>query len=665
MTITEKQLERMQELVDTLNRASDAYYNGKDEIMPNYEWDAFLDELEALECETGHVLENSPTQKVSEDNIEGEKEEHEFPALSLAKTKILRKFAAWMHGLITWLSFKLDGCTLVATYDDGKLTKLVTRGDGLVGTNITYLAAGFFNLPLVLKSSTGHMVVRGEAVMTYEDFEAMNLEVEEPYANPRNLVAGSLTLKSVDELKRRNIKWIPFTLVYTDLVIKSWGERMDYLESLGFEVVKRVCCHTEDELLSQVQVFTDLVESGKYAYPVDGLVEAYDDTEYAAGGSVTGHHATRAGYALKWQDESVHSTLKYIEWSCAAQSITPVGVFEPVALEGTTVQRASLANISECRRLGIGGPGTEIEVIKANKIIPKIVKVTNVIGKFEIPEKCPVCGSFTQVFRSASGAETLRCLNVTCPAKELRKFARYVSKDGVNIKGLSMKTLQKFVQMGWLHDLVDFYQLDEHFDELREMPGFGKRSVTKLEAAIEKSRTVDSKHFLYGLSIPMVGHDVAKRLLSVYCLKDLMKEATDAGMVKNYKRFSDIPGIGPEKSAAFVSWCGDVRNMDVYKRLRLYVNVTDETVSAVASKDDSLVGMTFVITGSLNHYANRKALQEEIESKGGKASGSVTSKTSYLINNDVNSTSSKNKKAMDLGIPIITEDEFLEKFGKV
>lgn len=663
--MTTEQKNRMEYLVQTLNAASAAYYGGDDELMPNYEWDALFDELEELEDETGVVLSDSPTHKVSEDNIEGEKEEHEFPALSLAKTKLMSKFIAWMNGFATWLSFKLDGCTVVATYDDGVLTKVITRGDGLVGTNITFLASGFLNMPLKLKDVSGHMVIRGEAVMTYEDFEAINLEMEEPYANPRNLVAGSLTLKSVDEFKKRNVKWVPFTLVYTDEQMVSWGQRMDYLESLGFEVVKRVFCATPEDLSVAVDDFTKLVEDGKYDYPVDGLVEAYDDTEYASGGSVTGHHATRAGYALKWKDESVSSRLKYIEWSCAAQSITPVGVFEPVQLEGTTVQRASLANISECKRLGIGGPGTQVEVIKANKIIPKIISVSDCVGEFEIPNKCPVCGAFTQVFKSPSGAETLRCLNVSCPAKELRKFGRFVSKDGVNIKGLSMKTLQKFVQMGWLHDFTDFYQLDEHFDELREMPGFGKRSVTKLEVAIEKSRTVDSKHLLYALSIPMVGHDVSKKLLSVYCLKDLMKEAADAGMVKNYKRFSDIPGIGPEKSAAFVSWCGDVRNMDVYKRLRLYVNVTDEAVSVVASKDDSLAGMTFVITGSLNHYANRKALQEEIESKGGKVSGSVTSKTFYLINNDVNSTSSKNKKAMMLGIPIITEDEFLEKFGKV
>lgn len=668
MADVKQQLERMEWLVQELNRASDAYYNGKDELMTNYEWDALFDELVALEEATGQILDNSPTQRVSEDDIAGVKEEHEFPALSLAKTKSLVKFTDWMHGFAVWLSYKLDGCTLVATYDDGVLTKLITRGDGLVGTNITFLAPAIENLPLELKTKedvSGHMVIRGEAVMTYADFDAINAEMDEPYANPRNLVAGSLTLKSVEELRKRHVRWVPFTLVHANYGFQTYGENMGFLKTLGFEVVKAQMCRTPEELLAAVADFTKLVESEVYAYPVDGLVEAYDDLAYASGGSVTGHHATRAGYALKWEDESVSSVLQYIEWSCAAQSITPVAVFEPVSLEGTTVKRASLANISECERLGIGGPGTSIEVIKANKIIPKIIHVNECVGEFEIPETCPVCGSFTQVIVSASGAKTLRCLNATCPAKELRKFGRFVSKDGVNIKGLSMRTLQKFVSMGWLHTFVDFYRLDEHFDVLCELPGFGKRSVEKLEQAIEKSRTVDAKHFLYALSIPMVGHDVCKKFLETYSLRDLMKFGAAAGMTKDYDRFAEIPGIGPEKSKAFVVWCSDVRNVALYKELCLYLNIPDiDAVVENQTAGDSLSGMTFVVTGKLLHYANRKELQACIESKGGSVVGSVTKNTTCLINNDVTSTSGKNQKALSLGVPIYSEDYFIDKYLK-
>lgn len=670
----EHEQERMKALIQTLNQASDAYYNGREELMSNYEWDALFDELLSLEAETGIVLDDSPTNNVSADDIDGLKEEHEFPALSLAKTKSINAFRKWADGRPVWLSVKLDGCTLVATYDDGKLTKLLTRGNGTIGTNITALAPAIQNLPLEIKPKngldvSGHMVIRGEAVMSYHDFEIVNGQSEEEYANPRNLVSGTLALKSVEKVRSRKIRWLPFTLVYTERDMNSWGERMNYLIQLGFETVKFTAYHPDgnDGLMSLeygVQEYTKMVEDGLYDYPADGLVEVYDDVAYAASGSVTGHHATRAGYALKWKDEEAVTKLKYIEWSCAAQCITPVAVFEPVQLEGTTVQRASLANISECRRLNIGDTGSEISVIKANKIIPKVVSVSDKAGNLVIPDTCPVCGSPTKIRVSESGAETLICVNENCSAKKLSQFTRFVSRDGMNIDGVSTSTLEKFVSLGWIHTVVDFYKLSSHFDELKTMPGFGKRSVEKLEVSIEKSKSVTASHLLYALSIPMVGHDVVKRLLQQYNLKELLADVNHAAQSDDLLRYSYIDGIGPEKSTAFVSWFQNDENVYVLNELISYLNVTDmDKRTESATVDSNMAGLTFVVTGNVIYFMNRKELQQYIEAHGGKVSGSVTKKTSYLINNDVNSTSGKNKKAKELGIEILSEDDFMKKFG--
>lgn len=647
----------MKQLVEQLNNASQAYYNGEAELMSDYEWDSKFDQLKLLEDETGIVLPDSPTNKVSEDSISGKKEPHEFPALSLAKTKSVADLEKWAGNKPIWISWKLDGLTLVVTYDDGKLTKIVTRGDGHIGTNITHLAPAIKGvLPKI--SEKGHLVIRGEAVISYEDFNNFLLETESDYANPRNLASGSLTLKDVDEVKLRHIQWIPFTLVYSDQEILSWGQRMDYLEKLGFQTVEHRFIEnpTSVNIQEKIDEFTQKVTHKKQPFPVDGLVITYDDTQYASTGSVTGHHATRAGYAFKWQDEYAETVLDHIEWSCAASTISPVAVFQPVELEGTTVQRASLCNISECERLGIGDVGTKLQVIKANKIIPKVIKITEKIGVLNIPDKCPVCGAEAHVVLSESGTKKLHCSNADCTAKQLKKFARFVSKDGINIDGISEQTVSTFINHGWIRDYADFYHLKDFAYQITSLDGFGKKSVSKLLESIEKSRNTDSRHLLYALSIPLCGFDVAKRLLSKYTFKELM-ETAKTSLFDDV--FASIDGIGPEKSARFVNWFKDDKNYLKVSNLLKELDVKEVEVAEVGTK---CAGQTFVITGDVYHYKNRNELKAYIESQGGKVTGSVSKSTTYLINNDAESQSSKNKKAHQLGISIITEEQFREKF---
>ena len=647
----------MKQLVEQLNNASQAYYNGEAELMSDYEWDSKFDQLKLLEDETGIVLPDSPTNKVSEDSISGKKEPHEFPALSLAKTKSVAYLEKWASNKPIWISWKLDGLTLVATYDDGKLTKIVTRGDGHIGTNITHLAPAIKGvLPKI--SEKGHLVIRGEAVISYEDFNNFLLETESDYANPRNLASGSLTLKDVDEVKLRHIQWIPFTLVYSDQEILSWGQRMDYLEKLGFQTVEHrfIDNPTSVNIQEKIDEFTQKVTHKKQPFPVDGLVITYDDTQYASTGSVTGHHATRAGYAFKWQDEYAETVLDHIEWSCAASTISPVAVFQPVELEGTTVQRASLCNISECERLGIGDAGTKLQVIKANKIIPKVIKITEKVGVLNIPDKCPVCGAEAHVVLSESGTKKLHCSNADCTAKQLKKFARFVSKDGINIDGISEQTVSTFINHGWIRDYADFYHLKDFAYQITSLDGFGKKSVSKLLESIEKSRNTDSRHLLYALSIPLCGFDVAKRLLSKYTFKELM-ETAKTSLFDDV--FASIDGIGPEKSARFVNWFKDDKNYLKVSNLLKELDVKEVEVAEVGTK---CAGQTFVITGDVYHYKNRNELKAYIESQGGKVTGSVSKSTTYLINNDAESQSSKNKKAHQLGISIITEEQFREKF---
>ena len=648
----------MRSLVEQLNQASDVYYNGKGELMTDYEWDAKFDQLKKLEEETGEVLPDSPTNKVSEDTIVGKKEEHEFAALSLAKTKLVSDLVKWAEDRPIWISWKLDGLTLVVTYDNGKLSKIVTRGNGHIGTNITHLASAISGIPKTIKEK-GHLVIRGEAVISYTDFEQFIIESEGDYANPRNLASGSLSLKDAEEVKQRHIQWIPFTLVYTEQEINSWGERMKMLQDLGFKPVERTRIEHPDEASIQAEIdrFTQKVTDKTNPYPVDGLVICYDDTAYAATGSVTGHHATRAGYAFKWQDEHADTELDHIEWSCAANTITPVAVFKPVELEGTTVKRASLCNVSECERLGIGGKGSKLQVIKANKIIPKVINVTEQMGIFEIPTKCPVCHAEATVKESESGTKTLHCSNPHCAAKQIKKFARFVSKEGLNIEGISEQTIWKLVNEGLISEYADFYHLNDHAYEIAAWDGFGKKSVTNMLESVRKSRQTDGRHLLYALNIPLCGGDVAKKLIERYPVKELIETAR---LCMFDDEFASIDGIGPEKSAKFIGWFKDDTNFAHVQKLMKELEIVEQEPVEKGSACD---GLTFVITGDVHHYKNRNELKAYIESQGGKVTGSVSKSTNFLINNDAASQSSKNKKAHELNIPIITEDEFIEKFG--
>ena len=662
--MTEAENNRMQELIRRLNEASEAYYGGRDEIMSNFEWDALFDELTRMEKETGVTLPDSPTQKVNtaaEDNIAGEKEAHEYPALSLAKTKKVEDLQDWAGDRPVWLSWKLDGLTLVLTYDGGRLTKILTRGNGSVGTNITFMKTAIKGFPLEVEDR-GHLVVRGEAAISYPDFEKLNESVTDPaerFANPRNLASGTLALdaKRLDEVRQRNVTFHAFTLVHTDREIISWGARMDYLDQMGFTTVARELTDA-GRLPETVAEWTRRVESGEMEIPVDGLVICYDDTEYASTGSVTGHHATRAGYAFKWQDEVARTTLRRVEWSCGATTITPVAIFDPVQLEGTTVSRASLVNLSEMDRLGIGeNDHTEIEVIKANKIIPKVIAVTGTSGAYTIPDRCPACEGPVSVATGPSGARTLKCDNPDCPAKHLKKFERFVSKSGMDIDGLSIESLRDFVGSGFIHSFADIFRLSRYEEEIQSLEGFGKKSCDNLLAAIEKSRTgTDAVHFLTALSIPQIGADAAKRLVSAYGWPGFVKALEEGA------DFANVNGLGPERSAQIYGWYADGKNKAVFYELLELLRIPEaEPVSEVKG---SCAGLTFVITGEVHRFKNRDAFKAYVEQNGGKVAGSVSKKTSYLVNNDISSTSSKNTKARELNIPILSEDDFIAQFGQ-
>ena len=671
----EQKILRMEQLVEELNRASEAYYNGRQELMTDYEWDARFDELKRLETETGTVLPDSPTQRVSEDNTAGQKEEHEFPALSLAKTKRVSELVKWAEGRPIWVSWKLDGLTLVVTYDGGRLQKVVTRGNGHIGTNITHLAHAISGIPQRIKEQ-GHVVIRGEAVISYDDFNQFVMESGEDYANPRNLASGSLSLKDPEEVKPRKIQWIPFTLSSPTSII-SWGARMEWLNALGFNTVERELVEnpTEENIQAVIDRFTERVTGstnsktnqtslpsggagGGFPFPVDGLVITYDDTEYAATGSVTGHHATRAGLAFKWQDEAAETELQEIEWSCAASTISPVAIFRPIELEGTTVKRASLCNISECERLGIGDQGTKLSVIKANKIIPKVIKVIETVGTLHIPETCPVCHQATEIVVSQqSGTRTLHCTNPTCPAKQLKKYARFVSKAGMDIDGISEQTLARFINLGWISNFADIYRLPDHLREIASLEGFGERSAANIAKSIEKARKADAQRLLIALSIPKCGADVAKRLLSAYAFSDLVETASTTD---DNEHFAHIDGIGPERSALIVDWFHNEENTMVLNDLLSLIEVSQQQQQRSGNQCE---GLTFVITGDVHHFKNRNELKAYIEARGGKVAGSVSGSTSFLINNDVTSTSGKNKKAKELGIPILSEDDFLSQFS--
>lgn len=655
---------RIDAIITQLNAASDAYYGGQEEQMTNYEWDALFDELSALEKESGYIRPDSPTQVTShsgnEMEGEGEKEAHEYPALSLAKTKKVEELQDWAGERTIWLSWKLDGSTLVATYDGGTLTRLLTRGNGTIGTNITYMAPALRGLPLTVRDR-GHLVVRGEATISYADFEAINDtldDADDRYANPRNLAAGTLALDktNLDKVKERSVTFNAFTLVHTDEEIVSWGARMDYLDKMGFTTVARERTNAEN-LPDAIARWTETVDSGRMGIPVDGLVITYDDTDYAATGSVTGHHATRGGLAYKWADVSAETVLDHIEWSCAASTITPVAVFDPVQLEGTTVSRASLCNVSELERLGIGEDRkTKLRVIKANKIIPKCIAVVSSEGTYTVPKVCPVCGAMTEVCVSqVSGVKTLRCTDPKCPAKHLKRFARFVSKSGLDIDGLSVQTLHEFVNRGYLHDFADIYHLDAHAEEIVTLEGFGAKSCTNLLTAIEKSRSVSPVNLIFALCIPNIGVDAGKKLIAALGTKGFFAR------VESGEGFEDVDGIGAERSGALMRWFAEDENKAFFARLLRELTVED--ITPKSSSDGSCKGLIFVITGDVHHFKNRDGFKAFVEQQGGSVTGSVSGKTSYLISNDLDAGSSKAKKARSLGVPVLTEDEFLERFG--
>ena len=649
--------QRIKYLIEQLNLASQAYYNGQNEIMTNFEWDAMFDELTLLEQETGIILEDSPTQRTGMEVEAGEREEHEFPALSLAKTKQVEELQAWAGDRDIWLSWKLDGLTLVLTYDGGVLTKILTRGNGTSGNNITFLKQAIGGIPLTI-AYKGHMVVRGEAVISYSDFDQINDMIEdddEKYANPRNLASGTLNLDDLEEVKKRHVNFHAFTLVYMDDPILSWGERMKYLEDMNFIVVEHEKT-TASGLSDVIERWTEKVERGEMDLPVDGLVICYDDTEYAASGSVTGHHATRAGYAFKWADEAVDTRLRYIEWSCAVSTISPVAVFEPVQIEGTTVSRASLCNISEIERLGLGAECT-LSVIKANKIIPKCIAVKDAKGEVVIPETCPVCGASTKIHISPkSGTKTLHCTNPDCTAKNVKKFTRFVSKQAMDIDGLSVQTMLKFMNQGYIREFADLYHLSEHFDEISQMDGFGEKSCTNMNLAIEKSRNVHPVNLIYALCIPMIGIDAGKKIVAEVGFDGFLKR------MEEQDDFEDIDGIGLEKSNSILVWYQKKENRMMLAHLLQEIQV--EKVEVKDTSAGSCVGQAFVITGDVHQFKNRNEFKAYVEAQGGKVTGSVSKKTTYLVNNDLESASSKNKKAKELGIPIISEDTFVEMFGR-
>ncbi len=648
--------QRIQELVEKLNQASEAYYNGQEEMISNYEWDKMFDELTSLEKTTGIVLPNSPTQSVGAEDNSGEKEPHEYPALSLAKTKSIEELCKWAENKKIWLSWKLDGLTLVATYDQGVLRKLMTRGNGLVGTNITYLKDCIRGVPSKI-AYKGHLVVRGEATISYPDFEDINGMLDdddEKYANPRNLASGTLALDDVEKVKERRVHFYAFTLVYIEREMISWGQRMDYLEELGFSVVDREATNA-DELRIMVDKWTKKVESGEMNVPVDGLVICYDDTVYAADGPVTGHHAIKAGYAFKWKDTAADTKLKYVEWSCAASTISPVAVFEPVQLEGTTVSRASLCNLSEMKRLGIGGPGTVLSCIKSNKIIPKIIKVKEKVGELEIPDLCPACRAATEKHVSPkSNTITLHCTNPDCPAKDVQRFTRFVSKTGMDIDGLSIQTMLRFINEGYIKDFCDIYHLSEHYEAIKELEGFGEKSCDNMERSIEKSRKIHPVKFIYALCIPLIGIDAGKKIVDSIGFDAFLER------LRNNEDFVDIDGIGPERSGSILKWYSERNHASLLERLLKELEIERVETRKAGGACENL---TFVITGDVHRFENRNEFKKYVESNNGKVTGSVSQKTNFLINNDATSNSSKNRKAKELGIPILTEEEFIEKFG--
>ena len=642
--------ERMLELVELLNKASRSYYQDAQEIMSNYEYDRLYDELQNLEKELGITLSNSPTVNVGYEVVsELPKERHESPMLSLDKTKEVEELKNFVGSQKVLMSWKMDGLTIVLTYRDGKLYKAVTRGNGEVGEVVTNNAKVFKNVPVQI-AYRGELILRGEAVIGYHDFEKINEEIEDvdaKYKNPRNLCSGSVRQLNNQITAKRNVMFYAFTLVQADGVDfqNSRACQMEWLKAQGFTTVGYHMV-TRDTVEDEVAKFSS--EISKNDFPSDGLVLSYDDIAY---GRSLGRTAKfpRDSYAFKWQDEIRETILREIEWSPSRTGlINPVAIFDPVELEGTTVSRASVHNISIMEELELG-IGDKIEVYKANMIIPQIAENLTRSGVKDIPERCPVCQGETKI-RQVGNAKALYCMNPECQAKHVKAFALFVSRDALNIEGLSEATLEKFISRGYIHTFADIFHLDRYKDEIQGMEGFGEKSYRKLIESVKKARTTTLPRVVYSLGIAGIGLANAK----VICRE--LKYDVEALLMVTEEELNEIQGVGEVLAKAFTGYFSDAKHVENFRKLLEELTIPEET----STKKQIFEGVNFVITGSVTHFANRGEVKELIESLGGKVTGSVTSKTNYLINNDVTSTSSKNKKANELGIPIISEETFLE-----
>lgn len=644
----------MKELVSILNKASEAYYAQDTEMMSNYEYDRLYDELTQLEEITGVTLADSPTVHVGYEAVEElPKERHERPMLSLAKTKSREELRDWLNGKEALLSWKLDGLTIVLTYMGGKLAKAVTRGNGEVGEVVTNNARVFRNVPVSIPYQ-GELVVRGEAVISYSEFEKINSridDVEAKYKNPRNLCSGSVRQLNNEITAARNVNLYVFSLVKAEGVDfhNSRAEQFEFLTKQGFDVVENRLVNP-DTIMDEITYFENKIQS--YDIPSDGLVLIYEDIAY---GQSLGRTAKfpRDAIAFKWADELRETVLLEMEWSASRTGlINPVAIFEPVELEGTTVSRASVHNISIVRgfKLGIGD---HITVYKANMIIPQIAENLTQSDTLEIPKVCPVCGQPTEI-RQVNDVQSLYCLNPSCDAKKIKAFTLFVSRDAMNVDGLSESTLEKFLARGFLHEFADIFRLQRYEQEITQMEGFGEKSYNNLIESVERSRDTTLPRIIYGLGIENVGVANAKLLCRHF------RFSLEALRAADVEELSAIDGIGEVIAGSIYEFFHNDERMEQLDHLLQEVRIAVETVEEEESQ--TLAGMSFVITGSLEHYENRNALKDEIEAKGGKVTGSVTGKTTCLINNDTASQSSKNKKAKELGIRIISEEEFMEEY---
>ncbi|WP_072524804.1 NAD-dependent DNA ligase LigA [Clostridium sp. Marseille-P3244] len=643
-------MKRMKELVDILNRARRAYEQEDQEIMSNYEYDRLYDELLDLERELGTTLAASPTANVGYEVLsELPKERHESPMLSLDKTKDVERLKEFLGVQKAMISWKLDGLTIVLTYQGGTLAKAVTRGNGEVGEVVTNNARVFRNIPLHIPYQ-GELVLRGEAVISYKDFKKINEEMgdaDAKYKNPRNLCSGSVRQLNNEITARRNVRFYAFSLVSAENVDfhNSRLYQMQWLKEQGFDVVENHPV-TRDTIEDEVSWFAAHIE--KNEVPSDGLVLVYDDIAYGQSLGTTAKFP-RDSFAFKWADEVKETTLLEMEWSPSRTGlINPVAIFEPVELEGTTVSRASVHNISIMEELELG-VGDRITVYKANMIIPQIAENLTRSGVRDIPGTCPVCGGATRISME-NETKTLYCTNPRCQAKHVKAFALFASRDAMNIEGLSEATLEKFIMNGYVKDFTDIFHLDRYADEIRNMEGFGEKSYENLQGSIRNARNTTLPRLVYSLGIPNIGIANARLICRAF--------DNDPERVMNARteELDEISGIGEVIARTFADYFADEEHREIFRRLLDEVEIPKEGITEDSAK---FQGVNFVITGSVEHFANRAEVKEEIEKRGGKVTGSVTSKTSYLINNDVNSTSSKNRKARELGIPIISEDEFI------